>query len=204
MRGLIDTLFEGNNLTNEELKTLIECVDNSIQEEYLFKQADKKRRQTYGNEIYIRGLIEISNYCKNNCLYCGIRCGNLNVERYRLSEKNILDCVSYGYSLGFRTFVMQGGEDLHFSDKDVCQIVSKIKKSYPDCAVTLSIGEKDKQTYQDFFNAGADRYLLRHETAIEEHYKLLHPLAMKIEKRKQCLFDLKELVFKVGSGFMVG
>jgi biotin synthase len=168
MRGLIDTLFEGNNLTNEELKALIECEDNSIQEEYLFKQADKKRRQTYGNEIYIRGLIEISNYCKNNCLYCGIRCGNLNIERYRLSEKNILDCVSYGYSLGFRTFVMQGGEDLHFSDKDVCQIVSKIKKSYPDCAVTLSIGEKDKQTYQDFFNAGADRYLLRHETAIED------------------------------------
>lgn len=204
MRGLIDTLFEGNNLTNEELKTLIECEDNSIQEEYLFKQADKKRRQIYGEEIYIRGLIEISNYCKNNCLYCGIRCSNLNVERYRLSQKNILDCVSYGYSLGFRTFVMQGGEDLHFSDKEICQIVSKIKKSYPDCAVTLSIGEKDKQTYQDFFNAGADRYLLRHETATEEHYTKLHPSAMKLEKRKQCLFDLKEIGFQVGSGFMVG
>ena len=204
MFDLIDTLFERQNLENDQLKSLIECKDNSIQEEYLFKQADKKRKQIYGTDIYIRGLIEISNYCKNNCLYCGIRCSNLNVERYRLSQKNILDCVSYGYSLGFRTFVMQGGEDLHFSDKEICEVVSKIKKSYPDCALTLSIGEKNKQTYQDFFNAGADRYLLRHETATEEHYTKLHPSAMKLEKRKQCLFDLKEIGFQVGSGFMVG
>jgi biotin synthase len=131
MLSLIDTLFERNNLTNEELRKIIDCENNSIQEEYLFKQADKKRRQIYGEEIYIRGLIEISNYCKNNCLYCGIRCSNLNVERYRLSQKNILDCVSYGYSLGFRTFVMQGGEDLHFSDKEICEIVSKIKNLTP-------------------------------------------------------------------------
>lgn len=204
MFDLIDTLFERQNLENNQLKSLIECEDNSIQEEYLFKQADKKRKQIYGTDIYIRGLIEISNYCKNNCLYCGIRCSNLNVERYRLSESEILECAHYGYSLGFRTFVMQGGEDLHFSDKEVCQIVSKIKKSYPDCAITLSIGEKDKQTYQSFFDAGADRYLLRHETATEEHYKKLHPAAMKLEKRKQCLFDLKEIGFQVGSGFMVG
>lgn len=204
MFDLIDTLFERNNLTDNELKTLIECEDNSIQEEYLFKQADKKRRQTYGNEIYIRGLIEVSNYCKNNCLYCGIRCSNLNVERYRLSKEEIFECAHYGYSLGFRTFVMQGGEDLHFSDKEICQVVSHIKKSYPDCAITLSLGEKSKETYQDYFNAGADRYLLRHETATEEHYQKLHPAAMKLEKRKQCLFDLKDIGFQVGSGFMVG
>lgn len=204
MLSLIDTLFETQNLNDNQLKELIELKDNSAQEEYLFKQADKKRREIYGTNIFIRGLIEISNYCKNNCLYCGIRCSNLNVERYRLSKEEILECAKYGYSLGFRTFVMQGGEDLHYSDNEICEIVSQIKKQYPDCAVTLSLGEKDKSTYQAYFDAGADRYLLRHETAIEEHYKLLHPAAMKLSKRKQCLFDLKEIGFQVGSGFMVG
>lgn len=204
MFSLIDTLFEKKNLDDKALKSLIECEDNSLQEEYLFKQADKKRKEVYGNDIYIRGLIEVSNYCKNNCLYCGIRCSNLNVERYRLSKEEILECAHYGYSLGFRTFVMQGGEDLHYSDKDICEIIREIKNAYPDCAVTLSLGEKSKSVYQDYFNAGADRYLLRHETALSEHYKQLHPTAMKLETRKQCLFDLKEIGFQVGSGFMVG
>ena len=163
-----------------------------------------QKANIYGNEIYIRGLIEFTNYCKNDCLYCGIRHSNHNVSRYRLTNEQILSCCKSGYELGFRTFVLQGGEDPYYTDERICELVSKIKKLYPDCAITLSIGEKSKESYQKFFDAGADRYLLRHETANEDHYKSLHPKEMSLVSRKQCLFDLKEIGYQVGCGFMVG
>ena len=170
----------------------------------LFLEADKVRRKYYGTDVYIRGLIEFTNYCKNNCYYCGIRAGNGETQRYRLSKEDILDCCKEGYSLGFRTFVLQGGEDPYFTDKLICEIVSDIKTLYPDCAITLSIGEKSRESYEAYFSAGADRYLLRHETACDEHYSRLHPETMLLSNRKKCLYDLKEIGFQVGAGFMVG
>ena len=166
--------------------------------------ADKIRQQYYGKKVYIRGLIEFTNYCKNNCYYCGIRAGNAHAQRYRLSKEQILDCCAEGYKLGFRTFVLQGGEDPYFTDERICEIVAAIRKQHPDCAITLSIGEKEKASYQAYFDAGANRYLLRHETASEEHYTKLHPASMSLANRKRCLFDLKEIGYQVGSGFMVG
>ncbi|MBR5427224.1 MAG: [Clostridia bacterium] len=142
--------------------------------------------------------------CKNDCYYCGIRAGNRAAERYRLTAEQILDCCAAGYDLGFRTFVLQGGEDPYFTDERICAIVSAIRETYPDCAITLSIGEKDRASYEAFFRAGANRYLLRHETADDAHYALLHPPGMSPENRKRCLFDLKEIGYQVGAGFMVG
>ncbi len=173
-------------------------------ENELFRRADETRRRFYGDKVYIRGLIEFSNYCKNNCYYCGIRAGNSGCVRYRLTREEILECCAEGYGLGFRTFVLQSGEDLSYSDKDICRIVSDIKESYPDCAVTLSIGEKSRDSYQAYFDAGADRYLLRQETADKEHYSRLHPAEMSSDNRKRCLFDLKEIGYQVGTGIMVG
>ncbi len=167
--------------------------------------ADMARRaNVYGNEIYIRGLIEISNICKNDCLYCGIRASNKNCERYRLSKAEILECCDEGYRLGFRTFVMQGGEDMHFSDDVMCDIIKSIKSRYPDCAVTLSLGERNFESYKALKEAGADRYLLRHETADSEHYQKLHPNNLSFKNRMRCLNDLKSLGYQVGCGFMVG
>ena len=154
--------------------------------------------------MYVRGLIEISNICKNDCLYCGIRRSNKTCERYRLSEDDILSCCDDGYSLGFRTFVLQGGEDMYFTDEVVCGIVSRIKEKYPDCAVTLSLGERSRESYRAMYDAGADRYLLRHETACEEHYKKLHPAEMSFKNRMQCLCNLRDIGYQVGCGFMVG
>jgi len=187
--------------SDNELKILIENKDC---EKELFPQADLVRRQYYGIDVYIRGLIELTNYCKNNCYYCGIRRENRTVERYRLNKEDILSCCAQGYELGFRTFVLQGGEDSFYSDELLCSIVFDIKKLYPDCAVTLSLGEKTHDSYKSLFDAGADRYLLRHETANAEHYHLLHPNKMNLENRKRCLWDLKQIGFQVGSGFMVG
>ena len=189
------------NFSDNELKRLIES-DECEQE--LFVKADSVRREYYGTDVYIRGLIEFSNYCKNNCHYCGIRNGNQTVERYRLDKDEILLCCKQGYRLGFRTFVLQSGEDAFFSDELICDIVSEIKKLYPDCAVTLSLGEKSSDSYQAFFDAGADRYLLRHETANAAHYRLLHPAGMSLDNRKNCLWNLKKIGYQVGSGFMVG
>ena len=197
----INQLLTNRNLPDTKLKALLE---SSKLDGLLYSSADTIRKQIYGDEVYIRGLIEFTNYCKNNCYYCGIRKDNKKAVRYRLSKEEILSCSSEGYSLGFRTFVLQGGEDPHFSDKLICEIVSEIRESYPDCAITLSIGEKTKESYLAYFNAGANRYLLRHETAVEEHYKKLHPESMSLKNRKQCLFDLKEIGYQVGSGFMVG
>lgn len=198
---LIKKLSEERNLSDCELKELIESGEY---DETLFAAADKKRREIYGDEVYIRGLIEFTNYCKNNCYYCGIRRDNKNAERYRLGKEDILACCEEGYRLGFRTFVLQGGEDPFYTDKILCDIISEIRRRFEDCAITLSVGEKPKESYKAFFDAGANRYLLRHETANEAHYKKLHPDSMSLETRKQCLFDLKETGFQVGSGFMVG
>lgn len=200
MNNLVDKLFETGDLSDDELKILIESDEFN---EPLAEAADIRRRENYGDKVYIRGLIEFTNYCRNNCYYCGIRRDNKKAERYRLTKDEILLCCDEGYRLGFRTFVMQGGEDPYYTDEMICDIVSKIKSRYPDCAVTLSIGEKPRESYQAFFDAGADRYLLRHETADPEHYGKLHPEAMSLENRKRCLFDLKEIGYQVGSGFMV-
>lgn len=197
----INLLLKNRNLSDAELKALLETSDFDT---LLFSLADKIRRQIYGDEVYIRGLIEFTNYCKNNCYYCGIRNGNHNALRYRLNKDEIIACCREGYSLGFRTFVLQGGEDTFFSDKLICEIVSEIRENFSDCAITLSIGEKSKESYLAYFNAGANRYLLRHETADEEHYKKLHPESMSLKNRKRCLFDLKDIGYQVGSGFMVG
>lgn len=201
MNNLVDKLFETGDLSDDELKILIESDEFN---EPLAEAADIRRRENYGDKVYIRGLIEFTNYCRNNCYYCGIRRDNKKAERYRLTKDEILLCCDEGYKLGFRTFVMQGGEDPYYTDEMICDIVSKIKSRYPDCAVTLSIGEKPRESYQAFFDAGADRYLIRHETADPEHYGKLHPEAMSLENRKECLFDLKEIGYQVGSGFMVG
>lgn len=198
---IIETLKENRDLSDAEFKTLLE---SDKFDEALFSAADKKRREVYGDEVYIRGLIEFTNYCKNNCYYCGIRRDNKNAERYRLSKEDILACCDEGYRLGFRTFVMQGGEDLYFTDSLICDIVSTIRTRFPDCAITLSIGEKSRESYQAFFDAGANRYLLRHETADATHYGKLHPASLSLENRKRCLYDLKSIGYQVGSGFMVG
>lgn len=171
---------------------------------YAAKKADAVRRSIYGNDVYLRGLIEISNICKNNCLYCGIRKGNSACERYRLTRDEILDCCKNGYNLGFRTFVLQGGEDPYYTDDVLCGLVSDIKSLYPDCAITLSLGERPDDSYTALFNAGADRYLLRHETADKSHYRKLHPDEMSFDNRIKCLNTLKKTGFQVGCGFMVG
>lgn len=170
----------------------------------LFAAALEQRRKYYGNSVYFRGLIEFSSYCKNDCHYCGIRRSNRNARRYRLSEEEILDCCEEGFSLGFRTFVLQSGEDPYYTDERICSVIAAIRSRFPDCAITLSIGEKSRESYLKYFNAGANRYLLRHETASEAHYRRLHPENMSLAHRKQCLYDLKEIGYQVGAGFMVG
>jgi len=203
MKALIDQLAQSHILTREELMRLIENRNPEL-DQYLFAKADAVRREIYGNDIYIRGLIELSNYCKNDCYYCGIRRSNKNAARYRLTREQVLDCCKSGYKLGFRTFVLQGGEDPYFTDERLCEMISAIKSRYPDCALTLSMGEKSYASYLAYFNAGADRYLLRHETADETHYRKLHPDSMTLSTRRQCLYDLKKIGFQVGCGFMVG
>lgn len=202
-KQLIDRLEKEGCLEKEEFKHLI---DNRTPElcEYLFEKARKIRHLYYGDAVYIRGLIEFTNYCKNDCYYCGIRKSNPNASRYRLTKTQILSCCAEGYRLGFRTFVLQGGEDNYFSDDIISDIVFEIKKQYSDCALTLSIGERSYESYLKFFEAGADRYLLRHETADSTHYSKLHPQSLSLENRKRCLKDLKKIGYQVGSGFMVG
>lgn len=202
-KEIIDRLAAEQNLTQQELKILLQTTDEESME-YLAKAARQTAQSIYGNSVYIRGLIEFTNYCRNDCYYCGIRKSNCNAERYRLTQEQILSCCESGYELGFRTFVLQGGEDGYFTDQRICDLISEIKKNYPDCAVTLSIGEQSRESYQAYFDAGADRYLLRHETADEVHYGKLHPAEMSLKNRKRCLFDLKEIGYQVGCGFMVG
>ncbi len=201
MNTVIEELYRTGNTGDEELTLLIEGM---YQDSLLFERADETKKKYYGSDVFVRGLIEISSYCRNNCFYCGIRCGNTRAERYRLSPEQILSCCRTGYELGLRTFVLQGGEDPGFTDRMTCETVWQIKNAYPDCAVTLSLGEKPDEIYRSFRDAGADRYLLRHETADASHYSRLHPESMSPDNRKRCLFSLKNLGFQVGSGFMVG
>ena len=201
-KKIIDFLSKNHYLTEEEYLFLIKNRNEEMAE-YLRQKADEARKNIYANKVFIRGLIEISNICKNDCYYCGIRSSNKNCERYKLSEKDILSCCENGYKLGFRTFVLQGGEGV-FPIDFICDIVKKIKEKYPDSAVTLSLGEYQKSDYEKMKNAGADRYLLRHETICKAHYEKLHPQNMSFDNRLRCLNDLKELKFQVGSGFLVG
>ena len=201
--SLIDKLQKNRSLPEYEYERLITNFDSNL----LAYSAEKAREETlrhYGNEIYIRGLIEISSYCKNDCYYCGIRKSNKSCSRYRLTKDEILECCQEGYGLGFRTFVLQGGEDGYYTDEILCDIIREIKKQYPDCAVTLSLGERSRESYQRLYDAGADRYLLRHETANESHYKKLHPESLAFNDRMRCLADLKDIGYQVGCGFMVG
>ena len=200
---LIEKLENTHSLTLDEYEYLIENKTDEAAE-ILAEKARAVREKHYGKAVYIRGLIEIGNICKNDCLYCGIRRGNKNCDRYRLTESEILECADEGYKLGFRTFVMQGGEDGSFSDEFMCSVIGKLKAKYPDCAVTLSIGERSRESYEKLFSAGADRFLLRHETADKEHYEKLHPKELSFDNRMECLRNLKEIGFQTGCGFMVG
>lgn len=200
---LIETLAERHSLSRREYQELIDQRCQAAAE-LLAEKAVDIRKKIYGNAVYVRGLIEISNICKNDCLYCGIRRGNPNCDRYRLTPEQILACAEEGYGLGFRTFVLQGGEDPFFTDEVLCGLVREIKRRHADCAVTLSMGERSRESYERLRRAGADRYLLRHETADQEHYGKLHPPEMSFENRMRCLRDLRELGYQVGCGFMVG
>ena len=201
MKDSIERLKQTRDLPDE---LLLQLIDHEGNDTALFEAADQVRREHYGTDVFLRGLIEFTNYCKNDCYYCGIRRSNRCAERYRLTPEQILSCCENGYAMGFRTFVLQGGEDPRYTDEAICSLVDQIKTRYPDCAVTLSIGEKTRSSYQAYFDAGADRYLLRHETATDAHYRRLHPEELSLANRKRCLFDLKEIGFQVGAGFMVG
>lgn len=200
---VIQKLISGHRLSIEEFKVLIDNNCEELRRELALK-ADSLRKNIFGNHIYIRGLIEFTNHCKNNCYYCGIRAGNGNIVRYRLSKEDILDCCKQGYSLGFRTFVLQGGEDSYYDDDRMEEIVSAIHSSFPDCAITLSLGERSYDSYLRLYKAGAERYLLREETSNEAHYKKLHPESMSFSNRMECLKNLKETGYQTGCGFMVG
>ena len=200
-KTLIEKLHNDKNLSDEELRFLI---DDETLDDYLFEVADKVRKEHYDTDVYLRGLIEFTNYCRNNCYYCGIRRDNKNVDRYHLTKEEIMLCCEEGRALGYRTFVLQGGEDMSYSDEDMCDIISTIRATYPDCAITLSIGERSYDSYKAYFEAGANRYLLRHETASEEHYSKLHPAELSLKNRKQCLYNLKEIGYQIGTGIMVG
>ena len=203
MEKLIDKLHQKHTLTAEEYRSLLLCEDTTTNV-YLQKKAQQTTIDRFGNAVFIRGLIEISNRCRNNCLYCGIRKGNTLVSRYALSRETILSCCREGHALGFRTFVLQGGEDLSQTDDWVTETVSAVRKEFPDCAITLSLGEKSKEAYQRFFEAGANRYLLRHETFNETHYQELHPSEMSRNHRLRSLEWLKEIGYQTGTGIMVG
>ena len=202
IKQLIERLAKNHTLDFDEYVFL--CENGEIELEYASALAEKIRQEVYGRDVYIRGLIEVSNYCKNDCLYCGIRRSNRDCERYRLDKDTILSCCDEGYALGFRTFVLQGGEDSRFTDEFVSDVVYAIKEKYPDSAVTLSLGERSYESYKTLFEAGANRYLLRHETADSEHYARLHPSSLTLDNRIKCLNDLREIGYQVGCGFMVG
>ena len=200
---IIEKLNQSQKLKHSEFVTLLKSNSKELRDD-LSKKADRVRRLNFGTDVYIRGLIEFTNYCKNDCYYCGIRRSNKNASRYRLSKDDILECCQNGYELGFRTFVLQGGEDPYYDDEKLEDIIFSIKSSYPDCAITLSIGERSFDSYKRLFNAGADRYLLREETADNNHYNILHPAEMSYDNRMECLNNLKSIGYQVGCGFMVG
>lgn len=199
----VDSIRDNQNLTLEQLIYLLETEDVQVLD-HLRSEAQCIAQAHYKNNVFIRGLIEISSFCKNNCYYCGLRRSNKTAVRYRLTDDEIYSCCEEGYELGFRTFVMQGGEDAWFDDERMCRIISTVHAKFPDCAITLSLGERSRESYQKMFDAGADRYLLRHETAIPEHYAQLHPKEMSWQHRINCIYTLQEIGYQVGCGFMVG
>ena len=203
MEQLIEKLAQYHSLSLSEYERLLDGRTPEAAKS-LAEKAVAVRRAIYGSEVFTRGLIEFTNVCKNDCLYCGIRRGNSACTRYRLTPEQIMCCAVEGYALGFRTFVLQGGEDPYFTDDILCALVRKLKERFPDCAVTLSLGERSRESYQALFDAGADRYLLRHETADKAHYEMLHPASMSPVNRMRCLQDLREIGYQVGCGFMVG
>lgn len=200
----VEKLISGKKLTHDEYVRLVERYRDEDVRDALQKEAVRVRNMHYGKGVFVRGLIEFTNYCRNGCFYCGINASGKSVKRYRLTKEEILECCSKGHEYGFRTFVLQGGEDMYFTDDILVDIISSIKSRFPDCAVTLSVGEREYSSYEKLKKAGTDRYLLRHETADEQHYKMLHPHSMSLQKRKKCLYELKELGYQVGAGFMVG
>lgn len=201
--SIIDIIRSSRDLSREDLMLLLTTDDEQVVN-YLRSSAREECDAVYGKRVFMRGLIELSSHCKNDCLYCGLRRSNRTAVRYRLTDDEIYQCCETGYKLGFRTFVMQGGEDGWFDDKRMCRIVANIRRDYPDCAITLSLGERSRESYQALFDAGANRYLLRHETASPEHYAQLHPADMSWQNRMECLQNLKEIGYQVGCGFMVG
>lgn len=203
MKDIINKIAQKRDVTLEELGQIL-CCKEADAVKLLFDRARETAQAAYGKKIFMRGLIELSNHCKNDCLYCGIRRSQAGVTRYRLTEEEILDCCQQGFALGFRTFVLQGGEDAWFNDDRMCAIVAAIRAQYPDCAITLSLGERSRESYQRLYDAGANRYLLRHETADAAHYARLHPAEMSFENRLRCLRDLKDIGYQVGCGMMVG
>lgn len=200
---LIHKLKTDRSLSKDEWIHLIAGRTPDLNE-YLFSLAREERELHYGHDIYIRGLIEFTNYCRNDCLYCGIRKSNTYAVRYRLTQDDILSCCRMGYELGFRTFVLQGGEDGYYTDGRLAQLIRSIKELYPDCAITLSVGERSYDSYRLLFDAGADRYLLRHETCNAGHYSRLHPPSLTAAARQECLYNLRRIGYQVGTGFMVG
>lgn len=203
MLSLVDKLCERRSLSVDEYERLIAGRTPELAEE-LARRAVAERKRVWGTKVFARGLIEVSSHCVNDCYYCGIRRSNKQAARYRLSPERILACAEEGYGLGFRTFVLQGGEDPWFSDERLCDIVARIRSAHPDCAVTLSMGERSRASYRALHDAGAERYLLRHETANPLHYRRLHPPEMSFERRMRCLEDLRDIGYAVGIGFMVG
>ena len=200
---LISKLDADKALSKEEWMQLISAYTDENRK-YAADTARAIAVSKFDKGIYFRGIIEFSNICKNDCYYCGIRRGNQECARYRLSKEEIMSCCVSGYQAGFRTFVLQSGEDPWYTDERMCDIIDSIHRSYPDCAITLSLGEKSKESYQKYFDAGASRYLLRHETANAKHYALMHPKEQTFENRMRCLKDLKEIGFQTGAGMMVG
>ena len=203
LQNLFDKLYSNEVLEKAEYKYIL---DNITEEDtkYLFAKGYQKKQDTYGNKVYLRALIEISNYCKQGCKYCGINTFVTTVDRYRLDKAQILACCKEGYDLGYRTFVIQGGEDSYYSDEFLINLIDEIKETYPDTRITLSLGERSKESYKKLYDAGTDRYLLRHETASKRLYNYLHHNFMSFENRRECLSNLKEIGYQVGGGFMVG
>ena len=202
VRTIIDKLYNTTNASREELLFLLNNLSKE-NKEYLIKKSHEVALKNYGNNVYIRGLIEFTNYCIRDCRYCGIRKSNDKADRYRLTIEEILECADIGDRLGYKTYVLQGGEDPYFTDEKMVEIIKKIKEKYPNNAITLSLGERSYKSYKNMFDAGADRYLLRHETASKRLYESLHPNS-KFENRIQCLRNLKEIGYQIGAGFMVG
>lgn len=193
---------ENHNLTDFSEENLLRLLSEGHPD--LISSASRIVHEHFNGKVYFRALIEISSYCHNGCYYCGLRVGNPLARRYRMSTDQVLRCCEYAASKGYRTFVLQGGEDPIQNDDWMTELVRRVHAEFPECAITLSVGERSDEAYLRFRDAGVDRYLLRHETASPEHYGRLHPASMSLENRKHCLHTLKRLGYQTGAGMMVG